>query len=266
MDGLWSPQDPVELYYAQLGEDVPLTRPIFQGDVFAAVHLPGHQDDAENLVMLVTHPCSMMVGNWYIDRMEAVRVRRANAIPFERWNREAFETLPMPNFSPATETSLGGDFAAFFHERATVATPLQLEKRVGALSLDGVVALQQRLANETCRVAVGLHLLHGATDPLWAELELLEEWNERLIEPSLLEEPDSVELLRGLELESKAFYEVLCQPEPARSETTSYSRKFTLQEELRVRDRRAAVRNALQGAAKKRHLDRTKSNPKVQDK
>ncbi len=57
MAELESPESAEELYRYR-GRDVVLARPIFQGDVFEHVEIPG-LDDGPGLAMVMTHPCTM---------------------------------------------------------------------------------------------------------------------------------------------------------------------------------------------------------------
>lgn len=234
---LWAPRDADELHHER--GQVSLLRPIFQGDVFCGIVLPGLPDVDDNLAMLVTHPCSMLTsGAQYESFVEAVRVRPHRNIRFEDWPRSAYELLPLPEFCEAQPDV---HYGAFFHERAVIPIPSgNLALRVAALSLAGVVALQQRLNHEASRVAVSTDLLEQATEPLWIENELLETWNEAFVNPEAGEH-----LPHLLSTEARRFDEELTKKRRLEDTVTRYVVQLRLQSELRNPDRHGAVRQAM---------------------
>lgn len=242
---LWAPDQPADLYHER-GE-VNDRRPLFQGDVVAGITGPGLTDDPAggDLVMLVSHPCSMVAaGAQYVDRVEVVRVRKYREVKFGDWSRTAFDVLPLPDLVEAS----GEHYAAVFTERAHVDMPQdRLNQRIACLSLSGVLALQQRLLHWTSRVAISTELLEAATKPVWIENEMQERWNEKFVAVGTT---GSV-LVTALAEEARAFDDELRKERPLKDEDSDYTLKLVLQRELRDPDAQARVRVAM-GVVQKR--------------
>lgn len=242
---LWAPNSPLELYLERGG--VHRLRPLFQGDIFRDVLGPGLplDPDGENLAMLTSHPCAMVTsGAQYVSSVEAVRVRRFKQIRLEDWHRLAFDVLPLPDL---VENS-GEHWAAVFTERGHVPMPSgRLDDRVAALSLQGVLALQQRLVHWTSRVAISDERLEAATKPVWLENELQESWNEKFIG----EDAEGPDLVAALSTEARAFDAELRKVRKLKDEGSDYTVRLVLQQELRDPEMQDRVRVAM-GIVRKR--------------
>ena len=66
---------------------------------------------------------------------------------------------------------------------------LDLTKRIACLTEQGVALLHQRMAHYDTRYAPDVNELVTTCSAVFAEIELWEQWNERLIEPGALSDP-----------------------------------------------------------------------------
>ncbi|MGO8877316.1 MAG: hypothetical protein ACLQNG_16315, partial [Acidimicrobiales bacterium] len=185
-------------------------------------------DASENLALVVTNSCSMIGrGGQLTDNLEAIRVRKAEPIPFDAWSRTCFEGMPLPELLPASPTEF---FVAYFHERVVVKTAdLDWDNRIACLSSDGVILLQQRLTHEVCRVILSTQVLESTLLPVYWENELQEEWNEKFVDQSL----STPDLLEQLAVEAAKFDVKLSAERSHKDDESGYVIKYTLRAELR---------------------------------
>ncbi len=197
MADLESPQNPDELYRYR-GSETCIARPVFQGDVFEDIEIPG-LDDGPGLAIVLTHPCTMR-GKYSALRpiLTAGRVKSYREVTLP-WYRE-FKVLPLPNLLEGSTDS----YAAFFDEAGLVkATDLDVRRRVACLDDRGVLLLQQRQAHHFTRHVVETESLFEHTAGLLTEAELFEEW----IEASV---PDDAEAwLEQRDIRTKEFDEFI---------------------------------------------------------
>lgn len=172
MTDLESPESADELYRYR-GSETNIARPIFQGDVFESVKIPG-LDDGPGLAMVLTHACTMRGKHGALrDRLLAGRVRPYQEVPLP-WSRH-FKVLPLPQLLEGSGTS----HAVHFEESGIVQTALlDVRRRVACLDDRGVLLLQQRHAHHITRHVVETETLFEHTAGLLTEAELLEEWIE----------------------------------------------------------------------------------------
>lgn len=171
MAELESPKSPEELYRYR-GQDVVRARPIFQGDVFEHVEIPGLDDDP-GLAMVMTHPCTMRgKGGLLHPRLLMGRVSPSGAIRLP-WKGN-FRLLPLPELVPGR---IGGHWAVNFEDIGPVRTELLgFDDRVACLDDRGVLLLQQRHTHHLTRYVVETDVLYEQSAPVLVEAELLEEW------------------------------------------------------------------------------------------
>ena len=170
MASLESPSSAEELYRYR-GSDVPLTRPIFQGDIFAGVHIPGIEDGA-GLAMVITHACSMRQGHSLRARLIVARVElRTPPIPLP-WSGN-FRFMPLPDLTPGEPGSWATNFEALGTIRSEI---LLMAERIACLDDRGVLLLQQRHAHHLTRYVVETEALYEQCASVLGEAELLEEW------------------------------------------------------------------------------------------
>ena len=246
------------------GSAVDPYRPIFQGDVFVGVPLdavpltddrrdPALGEDASlsDAVMLVGHPCSMVAGSTVLPHQEVVRVRPTRPAHFNEYDKGRFEEFFLPYLDLARPHV---HYSACLHERALVPTAvLALDHRVAALSLTGVVALQQRITNESSRVRLTERILREATWPQWHENELASEWNADVLAKDNLE---GQALLDQLAVEAGHFDKMLGKMITAVDPISHYALVSSLREELRDPANQGRVNIAVANYRKQRRFDR----------
>lgn len=238
---------------------IDLYRPLFQGDVFVGVpleHVPltdvdrGGDDDAvllSDAVMLVGHPCSMVAGAQRLPYQEVVRVRPTAFAHYDDYDKRRFAEFFLPFLDPANPAA---HYNAFLHERTLVDTSaLDVRNRVAALSLHGVVALQQRMTHESSRVKVAPQLLREATEPRFVEVDMAADWNREVLERDRLE---GDELFRAMEREASQFDAALSAKITTKDATSGYVLSTTLRQELFRAERVGAVRIAVRTHIKQR--------------
>lgn len=213
---LEEPRSADDLYLARSAEagGVPVSvyRPIITGDVFRSVDIPGvgHQDgDQERLAIVVSHPCSMRNGSRIKDHVQALRVVKAEPIKLEEWPKRYYDRMPLPDLTVVIDPDdVSGDdpeadlaartdegaHAALFEFRGCVKTEeLHLDKRIASLTDQGIAFLHQRMAHDETRYAPSVDELVTVCAPVFAEIELWEQWNERLVDPSALSDPQKLQ-------------------------------------------------------------------------
>jgi hypothetical protein len=168
---LESPASADELYLYR-GDEVPRTRPIFQGDVFDDLEIPGF-DGGPGLAMVITHACTMRQGPALRERLVVARVLPTPnpiALPW----KGNFRSMPLPALIP---DAAPGHWALNFEDiGAVLSKDLDLTKRVACLDDRGVVLLQQRHAHHFTRYVVETEVLYEQSANVLVEAELLEAW------------------------------------------------------------------------------------------
>lgn len=220
----------VEDLYLERDEPVEPWRPIMTGDVFAGPRIAGCAE--HELVMVLSHPCSLRQGVELLDRVQALPVDAHQSIPLSAWKRH-YRVMPLP--------SLRGDdvpYAARLTEFGMVPSDeLNLDQRMCSLTELGVVLLQQRFFHNQSRVKVGLDALFNQSAPNFTELELWVQWNEQLAEPRVTSGEDRTEVLQD---EGEAFDTVMRSP---------HGSGVTLREALLTPMHRTDVRRSVLAAA-----------------
>lgn len=164
--------------YRVRGEDVSTTRPIFTGDVFTGVHLPGSTGSMKaRSVMVLQHPCSMRTNGvdlaW---QLLVAEVTNRKIIDEPGWTSGHFNLMPLPDLRPDA-TGQKQHHAANFDNLYTVAPALlTLPERLASLSPFGVNLLLQRWVHFSSRVVVPTRLFHEQTAAFYEEADLIEEW------------------------------------------------------------------------------------------
>ena len=86
--------DPGQLYLTR-GDEVVECRPLFTGDVFDDIEIPGVQSGGPGIV--VAHPCSMRGKDAVLsDRLLVAAVEPADRTPADRWETGCFDRMPLP--------------------------------------------------------------------------------------------------------------------------------------------------------------------------
>lgn len=162
--------------YRARGDEVSKTRPIFTGDVFTGVQLPGSTGSVKaRSVVVLQHPCSMRTNGvdlaWQILIAE---VANRKEIDEPGWVGGNFNLSPLPDLLPEVTTQSRHQ-AVNFDNLYTVAPGL-LTSRVASLSPFGVNLLLQRWVHYSSRVVVPTHDFHEQTVAFYEEADLIEEW------------------------------------------------------------------------------------------
>lgn len=162
--------------YRARGEEVSITRPIFTGDVFIDVQLPGSTGKTKaRSVVVLQHPCSMRTNGvdlaWQVLVAE---VSNRKVIDEVGWSGGNYNLLPLPDIRPNV-SSQSRHQAANFDNLYTVAPEL-LKTRTASLSPFGVNLLLQRWVHFSSRVVVPTHKFQQQTVAFYEEADLVEEW------------------------------------------------------------------------------------------
>jgi hypothetical protein len=160
------------LYIAR-GAEVNANRPLFTGDVFRDIIIPGLP---AGLAMIVAHPCTFRRGAGELRE----RVLASVVGPMQRegpnaWARGLFDRMPLPDLDG------NGMWAARFGDIGQAAiSDLLAAERVACLSEIGINMLQQRLTCYFTRVEIPTQEFHRAFSHTLEEADLLEEWTDTL--------------------------------------------------------------------------------------
>lgn len=210
-----------ELYLAR-GDEVNHNRPIFTGDVFADVTIPGVDDNG--MAIVIAHPCSFRFGAGQLaDRLLAARIRTIPKQGPSAWRTRFLDRMPL------TDLVGPGYWVAHLDEigRCSV-TDLQASVRIACLSAFGVNMLQQRLTCHLTRAEIPTATFEQAFSHTFEEAELLEEWTDTQTEAGW-----------NIETAAAEFERFIRTGEP------------TWQERLKDPQMRPAVRRACRGEARR---------------
>ena len=162
--------------YRARGDEVAATRPIFTGDVFTGVELPGSTGKIKaRSVLVLQHPCSMRTNGvdlaW---KVLVAEVANRKELGEQSWVGGHFNLMPLPGLRPDI-VSQSQHQAANFDNLYTV-PPALLTSRIASLSPFGVNILLQRWVRYSSRVVVPTHTFHEQTVAFYEEADLIEEW------------------------------------------------------------------------------------------
>ena len=170
---LEKPIQPDRLYRA-VGEEVTSARPIFTGDVYQSVDIPGVGVSA---AIVIAHPCSIRGDSASErDQVQVAPVKQHKYHPNDKWDTGFFDRMPLLGLPPK------GDFhVAHLDQLGLVAiNSLHKATRIACLSHPGINQLQQRLVFHLTRHATPVDNFHDAFAHTYEEADLLEEWTLRL--------------------------------------------------------------------------------------
>ena len=164
--------------YRARGHEVGNSRPLFTGDVFTNLPLPGSTGKTKaRSVIILQHPCSMRTNGvdlaWQVLVAE---VTERKQISEQGWVNGHYNLMPLPDIRPEV-TSRSRNQAANFDNLYTVA-PHLLNSRIASLSPFGVNLLLQRWVHYSSRVVVPTYIFHEQTVAFYEEADLIEEWCE----------------------------------------------------------------------------------------
>ncbi len=161
--------EPARLYQA-LADEVNPSRPVFTGDVFSEVDIPGVGIKA---AIVIGHPCSIRgVAGRLVERTPVAAIREHELVAPERWAEGYFKLFPLPGLP------LPGNYHAAQLDQFGLALTADLTSadRLACLSHPGINLLQQRLVFHQTRLAVPTQEFQRAFDHTYEEADLLEEW------------------------------------------------------------------------------------------
>ena len=163
-----------EQLYDERGE-VARSRPIFQGDIFKDVVLPGFGDEPR-LVQIVAHPCSMRAGTEFHPRITVAPVEKYKRIKGDEWNGNL-------RIMPLAELVDGKHYGAKFVDvTAAPSGLLTIESRIASLTDRGIYVLQQRLVKHYTRLDVDIPALTREAAPVLWELHQQRDWVETVLD------------------------------------------------------------------------------------
>lgn len=163
------------LYRARGGE-VSETRPVFTGDVFAGLQLPGSTGKVKARdVAVLQHPCSMRTNGVDLARQVLVaEVSNRKELEEKDWSTGHFNLMPLPDLRPEKKSQTRHSAANF--DNLYMVSPDVLTSRIAALSPHGVNLLLQRWVHFSSRVVVPTDDFQKQTVSFYEEADLIEEW------------------------------------------------------------------------------------------
>lgn len=163
-----------DLYLARGGEVNP-NRPLFTGDVFRNLEVPGVQ--GSGMAFIIAHPCSFRVGDGQLaDRLLAASVEPAAKQGPNAWCRGFLDRMPL------TDLDGTGYWVGHLDKIGrSLTTDLSATERVACLSGFGVNMLQQRLTCHLTRTDIPTATFNEAFAHTFEEADLLEEWTDAMV-------------------------------------------------------------------------------------
>lgn len=166
-----------DVIYRARGDEVSETRPVFTGDVYEAVRLPGSTGKFKaRKVAVLQHPCSMRTNGvdlaWQVLVAEVVNWKELTE---EEWSTGYYNLMPLPDLHPGVESRARRHQAVNF-DNLYMVTPDVLTSRIASLSPHGVNLLLQRWVHFSSRVVVPTDDFQKQTVSFYEEADLIEEW------------------------------------------------------------------------------------------
>lgn len=159
-------------------DEPPEYRPLGPGDVFDDIELAHLATPYRGPIIVVGHPCSLRRGLSLQDDIPVAPVAEP-AIPTAQ-HPHADRVMPVRKLIPP-----GSNVNRVVHLPRTTTLParaLPLDKRCGALTNAGVVALQQRVVGNQTRVKIPPKIIAVHCRGPLTELELWTDWRERWLD------------------------------------------------------------------------------------
>lgn len=169
---------PGSLYRARADEVSP-SRPVFTGDVFTGLPLPGKTGNTKNRsVIVIQHPCSMRADGVNLSWQVLVAVV-SNRRPLDEpdWQGN-FNLFPLPDLIPASTSASRNQAGDFDSLHVVSPEALGAATRIASLSPYGVNLLLQRWVHYSSRVIVPTLEFQNSTGASYEEADLIEEWCE----------------------------------------------------------------------------------------
>lgn len=163
--------------YRARGDEVSPYRPIFTGDVFTGIQLPGRTGKVrKRSVMIVQHPCSMRADGVNLAwQVLVAEVSTRTPLDEAGWQGN-YALMPLPELIPDSTTVSRHQVASF--DNLYTVPPSVLTNRIASLSPFGVNLVLQRWVHFSSRVVVPSDTFQKQSAPYYEEADLLEEWCE----------------------------------------------------------------------------------------
>jgi hypothetical protein len=163
-----------DLYLAR-GDEVNPNRPVFTGDVFRDVPIPGVQE--AGMALVVAHPCSFRVGEGQLaDRLLVARVEPTTKQGPNAWRTRFLDRMPLADLDGP-----GYWVGQLDYVGRSLTADLLATERMACLSAFGANMLQQRLTCHLTRAEIPTATFNEAFAHTFDEADLLEDWNDTLI-------------------------------------------------------------------------------------
>lgn len=190
-DGNWL--EPSALYH-HLGQEIPETRPIFQGDVFTNVPLPvlpanpmseelANFEMKTQTAMVIPHPCQCYHGDRLREFLTVAPVSLAESYgdfgPDMSGGKDKF---PLPDLmlhknNGTSRVKPAQSYVAAFGRMVSVpSTYLNVGNRIACLSHKGLGFLAKRVLSFQIRSDIAITAAMSFTAEQWAEADLMQSW------------------------------------------------------------------------------------------
>jgi hypothetical protein len=185
-----------EALYRARGDEVSPYRPIFTGDIFTGIELPGRTGSVKKRsVMIVQHPCSMRADGVNLAwQVLVAEVTNRTLLDEAGWQGN-YALMPLPDLMPDSNTASRHQAASF--DNLYTVSPAVLTDRIASLSPFGVNLVLQRWVHFSARVIVPTETFQRESAAYYEEADLLEEWSESFDEVPITDSAkECVEWLR----------------------------------------------------------------------
>lgn len=161
-----------QLYLARAAE-VNSLRPVFTGDVFSDVAIPGVQD--AGMAAVIAHPCTMRGKNAQLEeRILVAAVQCHEQVRAAAWVSGFYDFMPLPDLVEDDELYV----VRLSDIGKGLSTDLSTGRRLACLSPFGVNLLLQRFIWLMARHEVPTFQLHETLAHTFEEADLFEEWSD----------------------------------------------------------------------------------------
>jgi len=162
--------------YSARGDEVSPNRPVFTGDVYTGIPLPGETGSIkERTVMVLQHPCAMRTDGVNLAwQLLVAEVTNRKELSESEWSDKHFALMPLPKLRPELTNQARNQAACF--DNLYMLRPAQLGTRIACLSPFGVNLLLQRWVHYSSRVVVPTPDFQQQTAASYEECDLIEEW------------------------------------------------------------------------------------------
>lgn len=170
------PLTPERLYHA-VGGSADSSRPVFTGDIYRNVDIPGIgqslSEVEEPAAMIVAHPCSIRGRSGSLkDRIQVAPVVSHPKQPDDKWATGFYNRMPL------YDLPLQGAFHVVYLDLLSLASTDTIREttRIACLTHPGINQLQQRLVFHLTRHPVPVRIFQAAFAHTYEEADLLEDW------------------------------------------------------------------------------------------